>query len=356
MQKALTIEYAQSKINSLNLDFIILEYNQKGKKSKFKHSCNFIFNMKLYHLLDRKKCPNCHGKVRNKEKFQEKSNEVHNKEYEILEFENGNKPVTIKHRICGTIFKQRGCNHLRGDRCSKCYGNKKLSKEEIVERSNKTWNSEYELLSDEVNYSKKALIRHKKCGYEYEQLIYSHLTGAGCPKCAGNKPLTKEYVQEKSNKVHSNEYEILSNPKGAFSKINIKHKKCGYEYEQVVSTHLSGCGCSRCNTSKGELFVESILKEESIIYCTQKTFDDCKYINKLKYDFFLPELNTCIEFDGEQHFKPIRWFGGKKAYIIQKIKDDIKNKYCLNNNIKIIRFKFDDDFDKIRCAIKNLLN
>jgi len=208
----------------------------KGKKSKFKHSCDFTFEMKLYHLLDRKKCPRCHGSIRDIEKFQKKSDEVHNGEYEILEFENGNKPVTIKHKICESIFRQRGCNHLRGDRCPKCFRNKKLTKEEIIKRSNDKWNCEYEILSNEVHYDRKSLIRHKKCGYEYEQITYSHLLGAGCPKCAGNVRLTKECVQEKSNKIHNNGYLILSEPSNSLSKIRILHKKCGNEYEQVVTT------------------------------------------------------------------------------------------------------------------------
>lgn len=356
MQRSLTLEDAQSKIDKLNLDFTILEYKQNGKKSKFKHSCNFIFDMKLYHLLDRKKCPKCHGKVRDKDKFQKKSNEVHKNEYEIIEFLSGNKPVRIKHKVCGKIFTQLGHRHLRGDRCYNCYGNKKLSKEDIIERSKKLWNDEYSLLSSEISYSKKSLIRHNICGYEYEQRVYSHLLGTGCPKCAGNAPLTKEIVQEKSNIIHNSEYEILSEPNGSFSKIEIKHIKCGNIFKQVISDHFSGCGCSICNQSKMENNIEIILRNNNISYIKQKTFDGCKFKNKLKFDFYLIEYNCCIEFDGIQHFKPIRWFGGKRAFELQKIKDEIKTNYCFDKNIKLIRFNYKQNIEEIKKELELFFN
>jgi len=354
MNKKLKIEDVQSKIDNLNLKFKILEYNPSGKKSKFEHICGYIFETKISHLLTRNRCPICDGIWRTKEMFQNESNKVHNNEYEIIKYENGNKPVEIKHKICGSIFNQIGNKHLRGDRCFNCYGTKKLSKEEIIERSKVKWDDKYEILSDEVHYSKKVIIRHKECGFEYPQLIYAHLLGSSCPKCSGNARLTKELVQEKSDKVHNCEYEILSEPNGAFSKVEIRHKKCSRVFKQTVTDHLSGCGCSVCNQSKSENYIENLLKELNVIYEKQKTFDGCKFKNKLRFDFYLSSYNILIEFDGIQHFKPIRFFGGSKSFKLQKIKDEIKNKYCYDNNINLIRFKYDDDYEFIKKEIYSL--
>ena len=351
MNKKLNIEEVQSKIDNLNLKFKILEYQPSGKKSKFEHICGHIFETKISHLLNRNRCPICDGKWRNKEMFQNESNKVHNSEYEIIKFENGNKPVEIKHKICGSIFNQIGNKHLRGDRCFNCYGTKKLSKEDIIERSKVKWDDKYEILSDEVHYSEKAIIRHKECGFEYRQLIYAHLLGSSCPKCSGNAPLTISSTQEKSDKVHNFEYEILSEPKGAFSKIEIRHKLCGNIFTQSAGDHVSGAGCNCTNISKGERLIENILVDIFIEFEKQKTFDSCKFKNKLRFDFYLPSYNTCIEFDGLQHFKPVSWFGGKKIFELQKIKDEIKNKYCDDNNINLIRFKYDDDLEFIKKEI-----
>jgi very-short-patch-repair endonuclease len=75
----------------------------------------------------------------------------------------------------------------------------------------------------------------------------------------------------------------------------------------------------------------------------QKTFDDCLSTKnwKLKFDFYLPEQSICIEYDGLQHFKPIDYFGGVKSFNELKQRDSIKDKYCLENNIKLIRIPFD---------------
>jgi len=355
MDKSLTLNDAQEKINNRKLDFVILEYKPNGQKSKFKHSCGYVFETRLSHLLSRNRCPVCNGKWRTKEMFQIESNRIHNNEYQILDFKSGNDLVKINHKSCGNIFKQIGYRHLRGDRCFECYGNKKLSKSDIIKRSNDLWNNEYEFLSDEVIYSDKSLIRHKKCGYEYNQIVSSHLLGMGCPKCAGNAPLTKSIIQERSDKIHKSEYEILSDPNGYLSKIEILHKKCGDVFNQVVADHLSGCGCKKCNQSKMENFIENLLLENNILYTKQKTFEGCKYKNKLKFDFYLPEYKTCVEFDGIQHFKPIRFFGGVKNFELQKIKDEIKNRYCLNNGIKLLRLNYLQDIEEIKKQINMLL-
>lgn len=72
---------------------------------------------------------------------------------------------------------------------------------------------------------------------------------------------------------------------------------------------------------------------------------DCVYESKLRFDFYLPDYNYCIEFDGKQHFEPVH-FGGislkeaKKDFKIQQIKDKIKDEYCKTNNIGLIRISY----------------
>ena len=96
-------------------------------------------------------------------------------------------------------------------------------------------------------------------------------------------------------------------------------------------------------------FFVSIISYFSISGITS-TFDDCKNKNKLRFDFYLPDLNTIIEYDGEHHFKENKYFGeGNLEYIT--VNDEIKNQYCIDNKIKLIRipyWKFD--------VIENILN
>jgi hypothetical protein len=94
--------------------------------------------------------------------------------------------------------------------------------------------------------------------------------------------------------------------------------------------------------SYGEKKIIKYLSDNSIDYIHQYIFDDCKYINKLKFDFYLPEYNTCLEFDGRQHFEPIEYFGGEDSFNLVKKGDNVKNLYCLDNNIKMIRISYED--------------
>jgi len=66
----------------------------------------------------------------------------------------------------------------------------------------------------------------------------------------------------------------------------------------------------------------------------------------LPFDFYLSDLNICIEYDGIQHFKPIDYFGGDTAFILLQTNDQIKNEYCIENNIKLIRIRYDENIEE----------
>ena len=104
------------------------------------------------------------------------------------------------------------------------------------------------------------------------------------------------------------------------------------------------------------LKVREILDELKIDYETEKTFDDCVDKIKLRYDFYF-EFNGwkyCLEADGEQHFRPVDSWGGIDAFEQIKKRDNIKNKYCLDNNIILIRIPF-NKIDNAKYMIKDYL-
>ena len=98
----------------------------------------------------------------------------------------------------------------------------------------------------------------------------------------------------------------------------------------------------KSSESRGERFVKTILTNNNISFDTQKKFTDCtskrgKYCKKLPFDFYLPTFNSCIEYDGRQHFEPV--YGDEQLKIQQTI-DNLKNLYCLNKGIKLIRIPY----------------
>lgn len=117
----------------------------------------------------------------------------------------------------------------------------------------------------------------------------------------------------------------------------------GNEWETSPISLLIGIGCPSCNSSKGEKQVEEYLKENLIPYKAQHTFNGCRYKKKLPFDFYLPTLNVAIEYDGIQHFEPVEVFGGKESFELQVIKDNIKNIYCKDKGIKLIRIPYTVD-------------
>lgn len=109
------------------------------------------------------------------------------------------------------------------------------------------------------------------------------------------------------------------------------------------------------NNSIGENNIIKILKANNINYETQKTFEDLSSTKGvlLRYDFYLPDYNRLIEFDGEQHYYPIEAFGGEKQFNYQKQLDKIKENYALSHNIILKRIPY---WDKDNITLEMLLN
>ena len=104
------------------------------------------------------------------------------------------------------------------------------------------------------------------------------------------------------------------------------------------------CGCAK---SKGEEKIISLLLEMQIPFITQKRFDSCVFPEtnrQLVFDFYLPEQNLLIEYDGEQHFHEIR----NDRYDFQELqkRDTFKNNWCIKNNMPLVRIPY-YDFDKL---------
>lgn len=100
--------------------------------------------------------------------------------------------------------------------------------------------------------------------------------------------------------------------------------------------------CNKCvaKLSNIERKVKMFLDDNNISYVWQKRFDNCKNIKPLPFDFYLQDFNTCIEVDGEQHFYSYDKFNKRMSLEQRKINDNIKTKFCLDNNINLIRLKY----------------
>ena len=134
--------------------------------------------------------------------------------------------------------------------------------------------------------------------------------------------------------AHGDKYDYsLSEYKGGHKHITILCKEHG-QFNQQALVHTKGHGCPKCRTSKGELKVEQWLENNQIKYESQKRFKDCRDKQPLPFDFYIEESNTCVEYDGRQHQEPV-W--GEETLLNTQRRDGIKNKYCIENGIRLIR-------------------
>jgi hypothetical protein len=193
--------------------------------------------------------------------------------------------------------------------------------------------------------------------------------GMGCPFCRGLRiNYNNSLAKERPDLVE--EWDFVKNGDLTPDKIAPRSEKpvwwkclgCGWSWKAKPANRnkIKGTNCPHCRRSIGEINVEKFLVNHSIIFDPNHTFDNCKYKRCLKFDFYLSELNICIEYNGEQHYMP-KTFGSVskekaiKNYNKQLILDSIKENYCIENNIGFIKIPY-WDFDNIESILSDRLN
>jgi very-short-patch-repair endonuclease len=285
----------------------------------------------------------------------EKLKQIHNRYEYVIEKEAYfiTDKIKIIDKLTNSEFYYRIDKHLSGMKPNKVTLNYFLLKSK-------------EIHNDRYNYS---LINEIKGGQSkvdiicnihgiFKQTVSNHINMKhGCPKCVGINKWNTELVVSEFKNIHKDLYDYS---KVEFNGINKKVDIiCNIHgiFKQNIHKHLNNQGCPKCsNKSKGEEIIKEYLDKNKIKYIRQHGFETCKYINKLSFDFYLPELNTCIEFDGIQHFKPISQFGGEKEFESIQKRDKCKDDWCIINKVNLIRIRYDQivkDILESKLKIKN---
>jgi hypothetical protein len=169
---------------------------------------------------------------------------------------------------------------------------------------------------------------------DFVQRASSHLAGCGCKKCFvdESKHSTEEFIKI-AKEIHGNKYD--------YSKVDYQTNKIPVEiicsihgsFWQIPNAHTSPRnGCPSCNESKGENLVESFLKKYNLNHIREYKVSPYNY----RYDFYLPELNIFIEFNGFQHYSPVDFFGGEEGFRKTRKNDIIKKQIVKDNNGKLV--------------------
>ena len=276
--------------------------------------------------------------------FIEKAKLIHGNKYDysLVRYINNNSRVDI---ICPAHgkYKQQARHHLAGSGCLACSGSKKGDTKSFIKEAIKAHGNKYDYsLVEYINAKSKIKFICHKHGI-FQSIPSKFLSGVGCFECFKEEYgyiTSSESFIEKAKLIHGNKYDYsLVEYINKHEKISIICKKHGV-FTMLTNNHIQGCGCPNCNTSKGENKVKDFLDKRNINFIQQKRFKDCKNEIKLPFDFYLPKYNTCIEYDGRQHFEVIEYWGGIVEFKKTKKRDNIKTEYCKNNNIRLIRISY----------------
>lgn len=262
---------------------------------------------------------------------------------------------------CGRSYKtQYGLiNNARKilckDACYHCCG-KKASEASILKRANKYFEimdkvcaeHNYKLLTTKPEYTDvKMKIKFicPKHGVQ-EMMLDNFIRGHECIKCSYEKRGKKmrhdiNFVKQTISSINNN---TLLNPEDYRDSTvrNLKIKcQCGNTYTTSFA-NFTKVGINRCRKcasaeSSGEFKIRNFLEDNCINYIQEKRFKDCRDKKPLPFDFYLPDFNMCIEFDGQQHFEPKF---GESSFRQTTKHDKIKSTYCKENNIRLIRIPY----------------
>ena len=351
----------QNKLNArYNNEYLVLgEYINQDTKIKVKHKkCNneFYINPKNFLSSRSKGCNICRINDRTKKDYDLK-NEVYKlvgNEYSVLsKYEKSNIKIKIKHNICNHIYEVTPAHFLSGRRCPKCYGNNKLTEQQWINEVLNISNGEYKVLEKYINNRTPIKMQHVVCGHIWKISPSNFKKGHRCPVCALKNislklSLNEVEVKERIKKIVGNEYEIIDSYKNSSTKIKFIHHKCNKTYYCTLNSFLSGSRCPYCKKgSKGEEVIKNFLIANNINFKKEYWFKDLlgKKNKPLRYDFCIlneiGEIELLIEYDGRQHFiYEESSFISYNEYLELINNDKRKNKYCLDNNIQLIRIKY----------------
>lgn len=236
-----------------------------------------------------------------------------NGEYDLVgDYTGSDKPLTLKHNNCGTIYTiKRAKTFLKenGGLCPECRkknrvhnSTKKVTEDEFIKRLYETVGDEYTYTDGSVNTQVHVNMKHNVCGTEYKVKPYMFLgkKQRRCPYC-GNKNRGKYAIKNNylksllKEKDYGNEYEWLEEYKNNNKlKHKIRHKACGNIYEVRPNDFQQGYRCPFCSSIYS-------YEEESLYNFIKENYNDKiirNYKDKLEIDIYLPKLNIGFEYNG----------------------------------------------------------
>ena len=283
----------------------------------------------------------------------------------------GNKYIGGKDELkfyctsCDDYFYSSSNQILGGHGCAVCHGlqvGEKHSLAHLRQDLMIDWSDDNKISPYEIPQfsSAKVIWECHKCDYKWKTNVSTrtHL-GRNCPACAGQVVTNRNRLSIRFSGI-ANEWDYdrnLDTPDDVSFGTNKKRWwKCSKGHSSYLSSISDRTGkksdCPTCNNSKGERAINGWLTKNNIEFSIQVKFEKCKLDRLLSFDFYLPNYNMCVEYDGILHY--IDKFNNQKEFKLTQKRDKIKTKYCKDNNIKLLRIPY-WDFDNIEKILEQTL-
>ena len=299
--------------------------------------------------------------------------------YENVNYINNTTPIRITCPIHES-FSQQPNNHLSGFGCEKCG---------IARRADKKRKS----LEDFIAEAKAV---HGEA-YDYRDFIYvtnhtpgiiicsnpdhkptpitpaHHLAGQGCSEC-GEEARDKwrrssghdtESWIAKARELHGDRYDYSQTKYTGYDcAITIKCDDHGLfvlepAYQHIETERRRGCGVCASRESTHSIAIGQWLTEKEYNFIKEWSHPECRDLKVLRFDYFLPDFNACIEYDGDQHFRLGPWGHDDEdiqyRFIMGRRRDAIKSLWCMDNSVRLIRVTSKTKLKKIKAHLDSII-
>lgn len=371
--KTMFITKAKSKFGN-KYDYSMVDYKGVHFEIKLKcNDCDYIYYQKAREHLNSKGCPICsQSRKMNKDIFLLKAKKTHGDIYDYSLINNVNSSrdsVKIKCKQHNKVYEVQAYSHLRGNKLECCAKYNYIDNYEL--KIKEKLGAKINLIKESYknnNHNPKINYICSKHGLQTQST--KALLKTGCYECyKEDNYWNKEKLVKKLNEIFIGKYnfdDILF--ENIEDTVSVYCDYCNSYFNRKIKSLLRGVGCDCQKSSRGELAVKFFLDAHKIKYEMQKTFEDCrnpKTNRKMFFDFYLPQYEMIIEYDGEQHFrsfnykhesKNIKNYKSYNKIMLNetKFRDNYKNYYCKENKIDLLRISY-KQFDKINIILQEAL-
>jgi len=278
--------------------------------------------------------------------------EVTNGEYYVLtKYKKSSEKVKVLHIPCNKVWEVTPNNILRGRTCPNCPT--VTPHERFCDKVLEITKGRLKVIGKYKGHLNKVLVLCTKHSIKFTTYPKYITNGREvCKQCnienikSSQRKSEKQFKKDILNK-HNGRITPVDKYVNTHTKIRFKCKVCDHIFSAEPNAVIRTSGCPNCKKSKGEQLISDTLDSLGVYYIRQYSFEQCRYKRTLYFDFFLPEHNLLIEYDGKQHYYPIKFFGGINGYKETVKRDYVKTVFAEKNGITLIRIPYTVQGDEL---------